>query len=115
MPEKDIFTCMNKPTIDPKNVLYISAKCSDLFSMSIGEKNYVGYVPDWLPNSNVKHYGDYVELKIDITTGQIINWKQPTQAQLDKTFDSMKQLDDSEIMIQTLKNVRRRKAGKSTL
>ena len=79
-----------KTTIDPKNVLRISAKCSDLFAMSLGNKEYDGYVPDWLPNTNAKHYGDYVELKIDIETGQILNWKKPSQTQLDDTFDKMK-------------------------
>lgn len=29
------------------------------------------YVPDFMPG---EHYGDYVELEIDIETGQILNW-----------------------------------------
>lgn len=66
-----------------KRILTTCAKCSDLFSASLfdGEthKNYSGYVPDFFPE---KHYGDYVELKIDIDTGQILNWKKPTAKDL---------------------------------
>ena len=38
-----------------------------------------GYVPEFFPED---HYGDYLDLKIDIETGQILNWKKPTPAQL---------------------------------
>ena len=64
----------------------ISAKCSDLFYANILDekgnsiKEYDGYVPDFFPD---KHYGDYVMLKIDIETGKILNWKAPTQDELD--------------------------------
>jgi len=69
----------------------LSAKCSDLFSAHLSEtgapiREYMGYVPAWLPNPKVEHYGDYVELVIDIDTGKILNWKKPTQAQLNETF-----------------------------
>lgn len=37
------------------------------------------YVPDCFPGM---HYGDYLELDIDIETGQILNWEKPTQNQL---------------------------------
>lgn len=37
------------------------------------------YVPDCFPGT---HYGDYLELDIDIETGQILNWQKPTQPQL---------------------------------
>lgn len=37
------------------------------------------YVPDCFPG---QHYGDYLELDIDIGTGQILNWKKPTPEQL---------------------------------
>jgi hypothetical protein len=68
-------------------VLRISAKCSDLFFADLqGEKEYSGYVPAWLPNKNVNHYGDYVELVIDIDTGMILNWEKPTKTQLEETF-----------------------------
>lgn len=70
--------------------IFITAKCSDLFSANLlkdGEviANYDGYVPDFFPE---EHYGDYVELKIDIETGQILNWKKPTKKQLKETFDA---------------------------
>lgn len=69
----------------PKSIR-ISAKCSDLFSATahdetekqIGE--YQGYVPDFFPG---EHYGDYVQLNIDIATGKILNWKAPSVAQLE--------------------------------
>lgn len=65
----------------------ISAKCSDMFSASLRENNkeiglYNGYVPTWFPNPKVQHWGDYVELEIDIETGQIVNWKKPSQNDL---------------------------------
>ena len=37
------------------------------------------YVPDYFPE---EHYGDYVELDIDVATGVILNWKKPTQKEL---------------------------------
>lgn len=37
------------------------------------------YVPDCFPGN---HYGDYLELDIDIETGQILNWEKPSQAHL---------------------------------
>ena len=64
----------------------ISAKCSDLFSACLLDdegkvvKEYEGYVPDFFPE---EHYGDYVQLDIDIKTGTITNWKVPTKKQLD--------------------------------
>ena len=73
---------MNKKTIQ------ISAKCSDLFSAILKEDgkekgNYDGYVPDFMPG---RHFGDYVNLEIDIETGQILNWKTPSEAALNKIF-----------------------------
>lgn len=58
-------------------ILKINAKCSDMFSCIIenskGQEllNYDGYVPNFMPN---EHYGDYVELTIDVKTGKIIDW-----------------------------------------
>ena len=63
-------------------IISISAKCSDMFSASFKDdkssKELYGYVPDWFPNNKVNHYGDYVQLDIDIDTGKIINWKTPS-------------------------------------
>lgn len=71
--------------------LRITAKCADMFGAALGEngnreQEYTGYVPKWFPNPTVQHYGDYVELTIDIDTGQVLNWKKPTAAQLKETF-----------------------------
>lgn len=68
----------------------ISAKCSDLCyavlldeqGNQIGEE-HDGYVPKFFPDD---HYGDYVMLDIDLETGKILNWKAPTEAQLNETF-----------------------------
>ena len=67
--------------------IHVSAKCSDMFGAQLiqdGKRvgEYDGYVPAWFPNPNVQHCGDYVELQIDVETGQIVNWKKPTAAQL---------------------------------
>lgn len=74
----------NKPT----RVLKICAKTVDAFSATLEidgkeTKKYEGYVPKFFPE---EHYGDYVELDIDIDTGQILNWKRPT-------LEDLKQLD----------------------
>jgi len=65
-------------------ILKVCAKTADRFSAKLVEDGKVtathdGYVPDFMPE---EHYGDYVELDIDIDTGQILNWKKPTNAQL---------------------------------
>lgn len=65
--------------------LRICAKTSDNCHITfLNEKNEsVGkrdcYVPSYFPE---EHCGDYVELDIDVATGQILNWKKPTQAEL---------------------------------
>ena len=59
-------------------------KCSDMFQANLMDDgkqigSYDGYVPVFFPG---EHYGDYVMLDIDITTGKIVNWKKPTKADL---------------------------------
>lgn len=44
--------------------------------------SYNGYVPLWFPNPTIEHYGDYVELEIEIDTGKIVGWKKPTEKDL---------------------------------
>jgi len=72
--------------------LQISAKCSDMFDATISSDKkglngeYSGYVPAWFPSSNEQHFGDYVQLEIDIDTGHILNWRKPTAAQLKEIF-----------------------------
>lgn len=76
----------NKLDLKP-SVIEISAKCSDLFSAQVkdAENNtlidYYGYVPNFFPDD---HYGDYVMLNIDINTGKILNWKKPSESQLNQ-------------------------------
>jgi len=81
-----------KATIDGKEVniktVRVVAKCSDLCSIELRDDKgsqlieHNGYVPKFFPE---KHYGDYVQLEIDMDTGKILNWK-PTQEQVDETL-----------------------------
>jgi len=66
----------------------IHLKVSDMFGAAIhddagnelgGQED--GYVPDFMPG---QHYGDYVILNIDLDTGLVTNWKQPTAEQIEK-------------------------------
>jgi len=43
------------------------------------------YVPKYFPE---EHYGDYLELEIDVETGVILNWKTPTQKELINSMDN---------------------------
>jgi len=66
--------------------LQICCKVSDRFSATLKEdgkilKDYDGYVPSFMPGD---HYGDYIQLEIDINTGQILNWKKPTEEQIEE-------------------------------
>jgi len=68
-------------------VARVTAKCSDLCHVLLmdAEGNPVaehdGYVPDFMPD---EHYGDYVMIDIDLKTGKIVNWNQPTAATMAK-------------------------------
>lgn len=71
----------------------INGKTSDCFSM-VGQSEsgdetgyYDGYVPKFFPG---EHWGDYIQLDIDVKTGQILNWKPPTQEQLIELFEKNK-------------------------
>ena len=72
-----------------KLTIRIMAKCSDMFSATlvngVGNRvgDFSGYVPEWMPG---QHFGDYVELDIDVETGVIRNWKRPSIEGLKKTF-----------------------------
>lgn len=59
-------------------IIGISGKTSDQFSM-VADNNlvYDGYVPECSIGS-----GDYIEMEIDNATGQILNWKPITEADL---------------------------------
>jgi len=65
-------------------ILRISAKCSDLcwtkYTDSKGnEIESNGYVPKGI---GIDEYGDYVDIEIDMKTGQIQNWKPVSDAQV---------------------------------
>ena len=69
--------------MDAKTVI-IQAHCVDCFSASFKDANnvrigkeYSGYVPAFLGDN-----GDDVNLKIDLETGQILNWKKPTEEEI---------------------------------
>jgi len=73
---------------NPIKVLRVCAKTSDACDIQFLDKDnkptrerHDGYVPDYFPE---EHYGDYLELDIDVKTGRILNWKTPTQKQLNK-------------------------------
>jgi hypothetical protein len=68
--------------------LKIYCKVSDRFTASLeaadGRELFDqedGYVPSFMPGD---HYGDYIILDIDLATGQIINWKEPSAAAIEK-------------------------------
>jgi hypothetical protein len=65
-------------------ILRISAKCSDLCSTIYTDDNGKktesnGYVPSGI---GIDDYGDYVDIAIDMKTGQILDWKPVTDAQV---------------------------------
>ena len=70
--------------------LQFTAQCSDMFSANlidddriIGEYN--GYVPKFMHG---EHWGDYVQLTIDLETGQIENWEPVSQDEIDSFKES---------------------------
>lgn len=73
-------------------VLKICVKCSDGFCSTYERKGkspieYNGYVPKFFPE---EHWGDYVELYIDVATGRITNWVVPTEKELLKQIKNNK-------------------------
>jgi hypothetical protein len=71
-------------------ILKICGKTSDRFSARLIEDGkematHDGYVPTFMPED---HYGDYIELDIDIDTGMITNWKKPTKAELKEQLNN---------------------------
>lgn len=75
-------------------ILKIKAKCSDSFSAIFLDKSgtqileYDGHVPDFMPN---KHYGDYVQLTIDIKTGMITDWPKDATTKVKQFIESNKE------------------------
>jgi hypothetical protein len=69
-------------------IIDICAKCPDAFCANLViddqcKGGYKGDVPNFFPG---QHYGEYILLKIDVDTGNIVNWKKPTGEDLTKTF-----------------------------
>lgn len=69
------------------SILKISAKCSDLcfteYTDSKGNKTESdSYVPQGIGIDEDGDCGDYVSMEIDMKTGQILNWKPVTDAQV---------------------------------
>jgi hypothetical protein len=70
-------------------ILKISAKCSDScwteYTDNKGNKTQSdSYVPSGIGIDDADSYGDYVVLAIDMKTGQILNWKPVSDAQVIK-------------------------------
>jgi len=53
----------------------------DVAGNSIAERE--DYVPSFFPG---EHYGDYIDLHIDLETGMILNWEKPKPEEVSKAF-----------------------------
>lgn len=93
-------TIKTVPTEGPL-IIEFSAKCSDLFggTLTVGDEGFDldGYVPRDIGIGG----GDYVELKIDLRTGQILNWKPPSGAAIKEAingddYDEFEEEDEDE-------------------
>ena len=65
----------------------ILAKCGNQFLAQLRENNvlkaeYDGHVPNFLQ----KHDAYHIDLEINLATGQILNWKEPSLMDLIETF-----------------------------
>ena len=75
--------------VDAKYI-HIHVKVRDEFFCNIEDDScdvigeYEGYVPDFMPS---EHYGDYIDLRIDLETGKIVNWCKPTVKQILKLLN----------------------------
>lgn len=77
---------ITKPVDVEAKEIRLYCKIRDMFTASLHDQNgdelYVqedGYVPSFMPG---KRFGDYIILNIDIDTGKITNWNQPTEKEL---------------------------------
>lgn len=77
---------MQKTVQVEAKVLKVHLKVSDRFSAVLVDQDgatihdHDGYVPSFFPGGP----GDYVELNIDIDTGQILNWKKPHPSDIEE-------------------------------
>lgn len=83
---------INKPEQKQVEVetIRLCLKVRDIFTCTFEDRDgnevgwYEGYVPDFFPG---QHYGDYVELDIDIATGQVTNWRMPTAENVEELLN----------------------------
>lgn len=72
--------------------LIITAKCSDRCTISYEDDNgnilaqNDSYVPEGLTIGGPDDDGDYIDIEIDVKTGQILNWKQVSEANIIKAI-----------------------------
>lgn len=57
-------------------ILQLRLKVDDRFFAMVEGTQIEGNVPSFMPG---KHYGDYVMLDIDVSTGRIVNWPENMQ------------------------------------
>jgi hypothetical protein len=78
-----------------QRTMSFSAKCSDMFSgtLTLGDEsfNLEGDVPSLGIGSS-----DYIELNINLQTGQILNWKPPTDVALKEAVNGEDYYEDDE-------------------
>ena len=75
-------------TVHVKSVRVHAKVCDSASYSLIGANDLViaerdGYVPNFFPE---EHYGDYLDLEIDIETGMILNWTKPDPEEVAKAF-----------------------------
>ena len=78
-------------------ILSLDAKCSDMCSSElIIDGEIVGELQDYAPYVNGLGGGDYVRIKVDLETGQIVNWKKPSEAEMAELKRKYKKDDEDE-------------------
>lgn len=75
-------------TVDAKIVTVMAKVCDNGTYELLTEDAQVlatheGYVPSFFPEV---HYGDYLDLHIELETGKILNWRTPDPAVVAKDF-----------------------------
>ena len=69
-----------KVVLEPKTIsIYLKVSVHFFCQVLDGDeilKEHDGYVPDFMPGD---HYGDYVDLHIDLETGKVLNWRSPDE------------------------------------
>lgn len=82
---------INEQVEQDAKTLKIYIKVRDMFCAGLVNaegkeiKDYEGYVPDFMPG---EHFGDYLDLEINLESGQILNWVKPTPQQIQDFVES---------------------------